>query len=170
MKPYFYFDLFFQNIFDFVYRENFVKIILALLWQHYVMWVMQLKVINEDEEVVLKVNIYIRKKCNKYFISHLAETNVFKIVKMIMERNLAPVIVFSFSKKDCESYACAIAKLDFNSGLFRKQNPPFFFHLAIILSLQMMKNVLLKKYLTMPLISYRMKIKNYHKSIRFYHY
>ncbi|CAF4918247.1 unnamed protein product, partial [Rotaria sp. Silwood1] len=43
------------------------------------------------------------------------ETNVFKIVKMIMERNLAPVIVFSFSKKDCETYACAIAKLDFNS-------------------------------------------------------
>jgi ATP-dependent RNA helicase DOB1 len=36
---------------------------------------------------------------------------------MIMERNLAPVIVFSFSKKDCETYACAIAKLDFNSGL-----------------------------------------------------
>lgn len=34
-----------------------------------------------------------------------------------MERNLAPVIVFSFSKKDCETYACAIAKLDFNSGL-----------------------------------------------------
>ncbi|CAF1645205.1 unnamed protein product, partial [Adineta ricciae] len=44
-----------------------------------------------------------------------AETNVFKIVKMIMERNLAPVIVFSFSKKDCETYACATAKLDFNS-------------------------------------------------------
>jgi len=39
---------------------------------------------------------------------------------MIMERNLAPVIVFSFSKKDCESYACAIAKLDFNSGLLIK--------------------------------------------------
>jgi ATP-dependent RNA helicase DOB1 len=36
-----------------------------------------------------------------------------------MERNLAPVIIFSFSKKDCESYACAIAKLDFNSGLFK---------------------------------------------------
>lgn len=39
---------------------------------------------------------------------------------MIMERNLAPVIVFSFSKKDCETYACAIAKLDFNSG--REEN------------------------------------------------
>jgi len=43
------------------------------------------------------------------------ETNVFKIVKLIMERNLAPVIIFSFSKKDCESYACAISKLDFNT-------------------------------------------------------
>ena len=49
----------------------------------------------------------------------VAETNVFKIVKMIMERNLAPVIVFSFSKKDCESYACAIGKLNFNSGSYR---------------------------------------------------
>jgi ATP-dependent RNA helicase DOB1 len=39
---------------------------------------------------------------------------------MIMERNLAPVIVFSFSKKDCETYACATAKLDFNSGLSSK--------------------------------------------------
>lgn len=29
------------------------------------------------------------------------QTNCFKIVKMIMERNLAPVIVFSFSKKVC---------------------------------------------------------------------
>jgi len=58
---------------------------------------------------------------NKYFLFRLAETNVFKIVKMIMERNLAPVIVFSFSKKDCESYACAIAKLDFNSGLLTKK-------------------------------------------------
>jgi ATP-dependent RNA helicase DOB1 len=33
------------------------------------------------------------------------DSNCFKIVKMIMERNFAPVIVFSFSKKDCEAYA-----------------------------------------------------------------
>ena len=39
----------------------------------------------------------------------------FKVVKMIMERNFAPVIVFSFSKKECESYALQMAKLDFNS-------------------------------------------------------
>ncbi|GAB6028829.1 Exosome RNA helicase MTR4 [Chamberlinius hualienensis] len=43
------------------------------------------------------------------------ESNCFKIVKMIMERSLAPVIVFSFSKKDCEAYAMQMSKLDFNT-------------------------------------------------------
>jgi ATP-dependent RNA helicase DOB1 len=42
-------------------------------------------------------------------------TNIFKIVKMIMERSLAPVIIFSFSKKECEVNAQQMAKLDFNS-------------------------------------------------------
>ncbi|XP_071455006.1 exosome RNA helicase MTR4 [Hetaerina americana] len=44
------------------------------------------------------------------------ETNCFKIVKMIMERNFAPVIVFSFSKKECEAYAVQMASLDFNNA------------------------------------------------------
>ncbi|CAH0390444.1 unnamed protein product [Bemisia tabaci] len=44
------------------------------------------------------------------------ETNCYKIVKMIMERSFAPVIVFSFSKKDCEVYAMQMAKLDFNTS------------------------------------------------------
>jgi len=44
------------------------------------------------------------------------ESNCFKLVKMIMERNFAPVIVFSFSKKDCENYAMQMSKLDFTSG------------------------------------------------------
>lgn len=43
------------------------------------------------------------------------ESNIYKIVKMIMERNMAPAIVFSFSKKECEVYAMQMAKLDFNS-------------------------------------------------------
>lgn len=47
-------------------------------------------------------------------------TNIFKIVKMIMERNFAPVIIFSFSKKDCEVYALAMAKLDFNTSEEKK--------------------------------------------------
>ncbi|XP_070563794.1 exosome RNA helicase MTR4-like [Ptychodera flava] len=43
-------------------------------------------------------------------------SNCFKIVKMIMERNFAPVIVFSFSKKECEAYALQMSKLDFNTS------------------------------------------------------
>jgi Superfamily II RNA helicase len=45
------------------------------------------------------------------------DSNIFKIVKMIMERQFAPVIIFSFSKKECEMYALQMARLDFNTGL-----------------------------------------------------
>jgi ATP-dependent RNA helicase DOB1 len=48
------------------------------------------------------------------------ESNCYKIVKMIMERNYAPVIVFSFSKKDCEAYATQMARLDFNTAEEKK--------------------------------------------------
>lgn len=34
--------------------------------------------------------------------TNAGQTNIFKIVKMIMERQFAPAIIFSFSKKDCE--------------------------------------------------------------------
>ena len=33
-----------------------------------------------------------------------------------MDRDLDPCIVFSFSKKDCETYALQMARLDFNSA------------------------------------------------------
>jgi ATP-dependent RNA helicase DOB1 len=36
-----------------------------------------------------------------------------RIVKLIMDRNLNPVIVFSFSKKDCEKYALALNREDY---------------------------------------------------------
>ena len=48
-------------------------------------------------------------------------SDCFKIVNMIMERNFAPVIIFSFSKKECEAYALQMAKLDFNSSKFSFQ-------------------------------------------------
>ncbi len=38
-------------------------------------------------------------------------------MKMIMERSYQPVIVFSFSKRECEAYALQMSKLDFNTGL-----------------------------------------------------
>ena len=43
-------------------------------------------------------------------------SDIFKIVNMVMERNFAPVIIFSFSKKECEAYALQMSKLDFNSS------------------------------------------------------
>ncbi|KAG9510845.1 Exosome RNA helicase MTR4, partial [Fragariocoptes setiger] len=41
--------------------------------------------------------------------------NLSKVVRAIMERNLAPVIIFSFSKKECEAYALQMNKLDLNT-------------------------------------------------------
>jgi len=42
-------------------------------------------------------------------------SDVFRIVKLIMERQYDPVIIFSFSKRECESYALLMSKLDFNT-------------------------------------------------------
>lgn len=47
-------------------------------------------------------------------------TDPYKIVKMIMERNYEPVIVFSFSKRSCENLALQMAKLDFNNDEEKK--------------------------------------------------
>ncbi|XP_024395394.1 DExH-box ATP-dependent RNA helicase DExH9 [Physcomitrium patens] len=41
-------------------------------------------------------------------------SDMFKIVKMIMQRQFDPVIVFSFSKRNCEENANQMAKLDLN--------------------------------------------------------
>lgn len=44
-----------------------------------------------------------------------ATSDIYKIVKMIWMKKYNPVIVFSFSKRDCESLALKMSKLDFNS-------------------------------------------------------
>lgn len=41
--------------------------------------------------------------------------DIYKIVKMIYMKRYNPVIVFSFSKRDCESLALKMSKLDFNT-------------------------------------------------------
>ncbi|KAG7662926.1 MTR4 [[Candida] subhashii] len=43
------------------------------------------------------------------------KTDIYKIVKMIYMKRYNPVIVFSFSKRDCESLALKMSKLDFNT-------------------------------------------------------
>ncbi|XP_073016250.1 DExH-box ATP-dependent RNA helicase DExH10 isoform X2 [Primulina eburnea] len=41
-------------------------------------------------------------------------SDIYKIVKMIMERKFQPVIIFSFSRRECEQHAMSMSKLDFN--------------------------------------------------------
>lgn len=43
------------------------------------------------------------------------KSDIYKIVKMIYAKRYNPVIVFSFSKRDCESLALKMSKLDFNT-------------------------------------------------------
>lgn len=42
-------------------------------------------------------------------------SDIYKIVKLIMSRNLNPVIIFAFSKRECEALAMQMSKLDFNT-------------------------------------------------------
>ncbi|PON66615.1 ATP-dependent RNA helicase Ski [Parasponia andersonii] len=42
------------------------------------------------------------------------ETDIFKMVKMIIQRQYDPVILFSFSKRECEILAMQMAKMDLN--------------------------------------------------------
>mmetsp|Transcript_7777 Transcript_7777/g.11122 ORF Transcript_7777/g.11122 Transcript_7777/m.11122 type:complete len:1174 (+) Transcript_7777:54-3575(+) len=44
-------------------------------------------------------------------------TDLHRIVKLVMERNLDPVIVFSFSKKDCEKYALELNREDYTDEI-----------------------------------------------------
>lgn len=86
--------------------------------------------IPEDAKEELKVSLVLERHLNllpfiiiKFiFYNHkcalsIGPSSVFKIVKMIMERNFQPVIIFSFSKKECEAYALQVSKLDFNTGM-----------------------------------------------------
>ena len=43
-------------------------------------------------------------------------SDLFKLIKMINMKNYHPVIVFSFSKKECENNALQLSKLDFNTS------------------------------------------------------
>lgn len=53
------------------------------------------------------------KKTNKGE-SNKGPSDIYKIVKMIMLKNYNPVIVFSFSKRECEAFALQMSKMAFN--------------------------------------------------------
>ncbi|KAF5399384.1 Superkiller viralicidic activity 2 [Paragonimus heterotremus] len=49
-----------------------------------------------------------------------SENNVVQIVRLVKHRSLEPIIVFSFSKKECEIYALQLAKFDFTTDAEKK--------------------------------------------------
>lgn len=65
---------------------------------------------------------------------------------MIMERNFAPVIVFSFSKKECEAYAMQMAKLDFNSGKIKIVVTLYLYFITMCVINFSKKSIILKLY------------------------
>lgn len=55
-------------------------------------------------------------KHRKKRIDTSEDSDIARIIKMILERNYHPVIVFSFGKRDCETYANAMSVIDFNTA------------------------------------------------------
>ncbi|CAH6719350.1 ATP-dependent RNA helicase DOB1 [[Candida] jaroonii] len=75
------------------------------------------------------------------------KSDIYKIVKMIYMKRYNPVIVFSFSKRDCESLALKMSKLDFNSDEEREALTTIFNNAISILpetdrELPQIKNIL----------------------------
>lgn len=56
------------------------------------------------------------KKTNKGGAASDAQSDMSKIIKMIMKKSFHPVIVFNFSKRDCESMALNISHMTFNNS------------------------------------------------------
>uniref|UniRef100_A0A0N5A2L5 Superkiller viralicidic activity 2-like 2 n=1 Tax=Parastrongyloides trichosuri TaxID=131310 RepID=A0A0N5A2L5_PARTI len=48
------------------------------------------------------------------------DSNVCKIIRTILDKDMLPVIVFSFSRKECESYATTLKDMDFNTEKNKK--------------------------------------------------
>jgi len=75
----------------------------------------QFKENNFNRAITCLQNIDSKNHKDDSHILNTMKTNIFNIVKMIMKHNFAPMIIFSFSRKDCEIYAMVISKLDFNT-------------------------------------------------------
>ena len=76
-------------------------------------------------------------------------SDIYRIIKMVMMKNYHPVIVFSFSKRECESNALQMSKLDFNDGKYLESFFFFFFlttQYLIIFCLQRMNVIWYLKY------------------------
>lgn len=61
-------------------------------------------------------------------------SDIYKIVKMCLERDYQPVIIFSFSKRECERHAQAMAKIDFSDAEERQLIDTIFTNATELLS------------------------------------
>ncbi|QPG73253.1 ATP-dependent RNA helicase mtr4 [Brettanomyces nanus] len=78
---------------------------------------------------------------------HDGKSDIYKIVKMIWVKKYNPVIVFSFSKRDCEALALKMSKMDFNTAEEKQMSTKIFTNAIGILSdedkeLPQIKNIL----------------------------
>eukprot|EP00054_Salpingoeca_dolichothecata_P017500 m.105077 g.105077 ORF g.105077 m.105077 type:complete len:1072 (-) comp22474_c0_seq1:123-3338(-) len=70
---------------------------------------------REDNFMKAMSNLGPASAANKRKKPGKGSSDCYRIVKMIMERSYQPVIVFSFSKRECEANALQMSKLDFNT-------------------------------------------------------
>lgn len=65
------------------------------------------------------LNFLLFQICQRIVYFHLLGTShVVNIIRTLKERDMIPVIIFSFSRKECEAYATQMTNLDFNTGKF----------------------------------------------------
>nr|GMC80194.1 DExH-box ATP-dependent RNA helicase DExH10 [Ipomoea batatas] len=55
------------------------------------------------------------KFCETFHLNVSGVSDIYKIVKMIMEWKFQPVIIFNFSRRECEQHAMSMSKFDFNT-------------------------------------------------------
>ncbi|KAI3832184.1 hypothetical protein MKX03_012743 [Papaver bracteatum] len=63
-----------------------------------------------------------------------AESDIFKLVKMIKQRQYDPAIIFSFSKRECESLAMMMAKMDLSTDVEKANIEEIFWNAMDLLS------------------------------------
>nr|GLL19931.1 hypothetical protein TEA_025588 [Ipomoea trifida] len=55
------------------------------------------------------------KFCETFHLNVSGVSDIYKIVKMIVEWKFQPVIIFNFSRRECEQHAMSMSKFDFNT-------------------------------------------------------
>ncbi|KAE8767194.1 Superkiller viralicidic activity 2-like protein 2 [Hordeum vulgare] len=75
-----------------------------------------------------------QKKCVVSAGKTNVESDIFKMVKMIIQRQYDPVILFSFSKRECEFLAMQMAKIDLNGDIEKVNTETIFWSAMDFLS------------------------------------